>query len=52
MMSQMRFLFICFCCAIFASCDLRSDKLERAGEPDVYHVPGDDEEMNRATEMA
>src|SRR5687768_1133449 len=49
MMSNIR-VFVCFSCAMCACGDVKSDKAERAGE--VYHIPGDDEAMNRATEMA
>ena len=49
---KMSFLFISVCCAIYGCGELKSDKVKRAGEPDLYHVPGDDEEMKRATEMA
>jgi hypothetical protein len=47
-MMSVKSFFVCFSCAVCACGDVKSDKTERTGEPDVYNIPGDDEAMNRA----
>ncbi len=46
------FLLLFFCSVIYGCGGETSNNVKRSGEPEIYHVPGDDEVMNRATEAA